>query len=49
MYALSSPQYIWRRPASCFQLPLCSRRHRPKLGNLFRPSLTNRVPCSFED
>jgi hypothetical protein len=47
MYALSNLQHILRRPASCRQLPLLSHRHPPKLGDLFRPSLTNRVPCSF--
>ena len=48
MYALSSLQHILRRPASCHQLPLLSHRHLPKLGDVFRPSLTNRVPCSFD-
>ena len=43
MYALSSLQHILRRPASCHQLPLLSHRHPPKLGDLYRPPLTNRV------
>jgi hypothetical protein len=48
MYALSSLQHILRRPAFCLQLPLLSHRHSPKLVGLFRPSLPNRAPCSFD-
>jgi hypothetical protein len=47
MYALKSLRHILRRPASCHQSLQFSHCHPPKLGGLFRPSLTNRVLCAF--
>ena len=44
--AACSTSYADRHPDH--QLPLLSHRHPPKLVDLFRPSLTNRVPCSFD-
>jgi hypothetical protein len=48
MYALSILQHISRRLVFCPQLPPLSHHHSSKLGDLFRPSFTDRIPCSFE-